>query len=262
MKPSSPLFDTHAHLSDEVLAAQLDQVIERAGEQGIVGMLAVGTTVESSRACVEIASRHSNVWAAVGIHPNYCGEAGPDDWDEIVRLTREPKVVAIGETGLDRHWDHTPWPAQLDYLQRHVHLSTDTRLPLVIHMRDCETEMLEALSSSAEPRPLLGIMHSFTGSAEGAASFVELGLHISFAGMVTYPKSGTLRTVAASIPIHRLLVETDSPYLSPHPVRGHRPNEPSLLVHTARCIAECRGAVFSELATATTLNARKLFGLG
>ncbi len=258
----NPLFDTHSHLSDERLALDLDPVLRRATEAGVVGIVAIGTTVETSRQGVAIAAKHEGVWAAVGIQPNHCNEAQPADWEQIAQLARAPKVVAIGETGLDRYWDHTPWPVQLDYFMRHIELSAETQLPLVIHMRDCEGEMLDALSRLPPGRTLRGIMHSFTGTAEGAAAYIGRGLHISFAGMVTYPKSADLRRVAAGIPASRLLLETDSPYLSPHPKRGHRPNEPSLIVHTAQCLAECRNVPLAQLAAETTSNARALFGVG
>ena len=255
------LFDTHAHLNDEGLSAQLDQVIQRATDAGLVGIVAIGTTIETSRKCVEIAAEYEPVWAAVGIQPNHCAEANSDDWRQIVELAASAKVVAIGETGLDQYWDHTPWDVQLDYFHRHIELSAATGLPLVIHMRDCESEMLDVLEGLATSRPLSGIMHSFTGTAEGAARFLNLGLYISFAGMVTYPKSDALRTIAAGIPSNRLLLETDSPYLSPHPKRGQRPNEPSLVLHTAQCVAECRRVSLEDLAKQTTQNARTLFRL-
>ncbi len=256
-----PLFDTHAHLEDESLFQQLDHVIHRATETGVVGMVAIGTTAATSHRCVEIASTYSNVWAAVGIHPNDCNEAAVGDWDQIVELSRAPKVVALGETGLDRYWDRAPWNVQVDYFRRHIQLSEETGLPLVIHMRNCEAEMLEELAKVARGQKLRGIMHSFTGSAEGAKLFLEYGLHISFAGMVTFPKSEALRAVAAQIPHDRLLIETDSPYLSPHPHRGQRPNEPSLVVYTAKCLAETRNVPVAELAFETTANARRLFAL-
>lgn len=262
MPPTSPLFDTHAHLTEAELLNQLDQVIQRAGDAGVVGIVAIGTTLETSRDCVALAAKYENVWAAVGIQPNYCGDAQPGDWQGIEQLARSPRVVAIGETGLDRYWDHTPWPVQVDYFQRHIALSHATGRPLVIHMRDCEREMLDEVARMPNAKPVRGIMHSFTGTAGGATDYLELGLDISFAGMVTYPKSTALREVAALIPADRLLIETDSPYLSPHPRRSQRPNEPSLIVHTARCLAECRGVAVDELAAVTTQNARRLFGIG
>jgi TatD DNase family protein len=168
-------------------------------------------------------------------------------------------VVALGETGLDHYWDYTPRQVQQDYFDRHIRLSQARDLPLVIHMRDCEPEIVSMLRGGRGRGPLRGVMHSFTGTTETAAECLELGLYISFAGMVTYKKSEQLRRVAAIVPPDRLLIETDSPYLSPEPNRGRRPNEPAWIVHTARCLAEVRGTTVEELATQTTDNARRLF---
>jgi TatD DNase family protein len=255
------LFDTHAHLADEHLAADVAGIIDRAAAAGVASILAVGTTVRTSWQCRELAQSHASVWSSAGIHPNHAGEAQPGDWDEIARLAAEPRVVAIGETGLDLYWKDVPLAIQQDYFDRHIRLSQTTGKPLVIHLRETAAEILAMLAAARQRGPLAGIMHSFTGTAEQAAQFLDLGLHISFAGMVTYKKSDDLRTVAASIPADRLLVETDSPYLSPEPFRGQRPNEPARVVHTAQCLAEVRGVSLAELAAQTTANACELFGL-
>lgn len=255
-----PLFDTHAHLDQEEFDETRDAVVERARAAGVETIVAVGTTVAASRKCVEVAAKYEGVYAAVGLQPNYVAECGPDDWAQIERMVEQPKVVAIGETGLDRHWDFTPFELQQDYFNRHMALAGRRDLPFIVHMRDCDADIMEALRSEHHRRgPLRGIMHSFTGDAEMAAECVGLGLHISFAGMVTYKKSQPLRDCAATIPADRLLIETDCPYLSPEPVRGKRPNEPAYLAHTATCIAIARGVSPQELARQTTANARALF---
>ena len=255
-----PLFDTHAHLDQEDFEATRDAVVARARAAGVETIIAVGTTVAASRKCVEVAAKYDGVYAAVGLQPNYVAECGPDDWAEIERLVDQPKVVAIGETGLDRHWDFTPFDLQQDYFDRHMALAGRRDLPFIVHMRDCDADIMEALRAEYRRRGLLrGIMHSFTGDAAMAAECVGLGLHISFAGMVTYKKSQPLRDCAATIPADRLLIETDCPYLSPEPVRGKRPNEPAYLAHTATCIAIARGVSPQELARQTTANARALF---
>lgn len=251
--------DSHAHLDDEQFEGIRDEVLQRARQACVVAVVAVGTDAASSRCCVDLAGRYDQVLAAVGIQPNYCAQAKPGDWEEIVRLVDVPRVVALGETGLDRHWKYTPFDVQQDYFDRHLRLAQRNDLPVVVHMRDCEPEMLAMLQAARRQGPLRGVMHSFTGSAETAARCLELGLHLSFAGMVTYKKSGDLREIAARIPDDRLLIETDSPYLSPHPKRGHRPNEPALIVHTAACLAEVRGVPPAVLAAQTTDNARRLF---
>ena len=255
------LIDTHVHLDDEQFNSQHEVLVRRAREASVVTLIAIGTTASSSRRCVDLARQYPAVFAAVGIQPNYAAEAAADDWSTVMQLASQPKVVALGETGLDRYWDFTPFEVQQDYFDRHWQLAQQTGLPVVIHMRDCLDEMLPMLRDARRNGPLRGVMHSYTGDAPGAAACVELGLHISYAGMVTYKKSAELRAVAATIPEDRILIETDSPYLSPEPRRAVRPNEPSLLVHTARCLAEARGVSLDQLAEQTTRNARQLFGL-
>jgi TatD DNase family protein len=252
------LFDTHAHLADEQLAADRQGVMERAIAAGVTRILSVGTTAESSRQCLDLARRFTGVSASAGIHPNHAAEAQPGDWDEVVRLASEPKVVALGETGLDLYWKDTPLAVQQDYFDRHIRLSQTTGLALVIHLRETAAEILAMLREARQRGPLRGVMHSFTGSAEQAAEFLALGMHISFAGMLTYKKSDELRAVAKTIPADRLLVETDSPYLSPEPFRGKRPNEPARVAHTAECLAQVRGVSLDELARQTTANALAL----
>lgn len=255
-----PLFDTHAHLDQDEFDDTRDAVVERARAAGVETIIAVGTTVAASLKCVEVAARYEGVYAAVGLQPNYIAECGPDDWAEIERMVDQPKVVAIGETGLDRHWDFTPFDLQQDYFDRHMALAGRRDLPFIVHMRDCDADIMEALRAEHRRRgPLRGIMHSFTGDAAMAAECIALGLHISFAGMVTYKKSQPLRDCAATIPAERLLIETDCPYLSPEPVRGKRPNEPAYVAHTAKCIAIARGVSPQELGRQTTANARELF---
>ncbi len=253
------LFDTHAHLDDAQLAADVAGVVERASAAGVTRILAVGTTASSSRNCLKHAAQFPGVWSSAGIHPNHVAESAPDDWDQIVRLSREERVVAIGETGLDLYWKDTPLALQQDYFDRHIRLSQATGLPLVIHLRETAAEILAMLREASLRGPLQGVMHSFTGTAAEAAEFLDLGLCISFAGMLTFKKSDDLRAVAASIPLERMLVETDSPYLSPEPFRGKRPNEPARVVHTAECLASVRGVSLEELARQTTASARALF---
>ncbi len=253
------LFDTHTHVDQEEFDADRDAVIRRAQAAGVQWMNAVGTTAATSRKCLELAARYESVYVAVGIQPNYVAESAPSDWDTIQSLASSPKVVAVGETGLDRHWDDTPFDQQQDYFDRHVELARRLDLPFIVHMRDCDADILHQLRQARQRGPLRGVMHSFTGDAAMAAECCTLGLHISFAGMVTYKKSQELRDCAATILADRLLIETDCPYLSPEPVRGKRPCEPAFVRHTAECLAAVRGVTLEELAAMTTANARKLF---
>ncbi|WP_254509759.1 TatD family hydrolase [Anatilimnocola floriformis] len=254
------LYDTHAHLFDDQLAADVAGVIERARLARVTRILAVGTTADSSAACQQTAVQFPNVVrSSAGIHPNHAGEAQPGDWDRIVELAKLPEVIALGETGLDLYWKDCPLPLQQDYFDRHIRLSQQTGLPLVIHQRETTQEILAMLREARQRGELRGVMHSYTGTADEVKEFIALGLHISFAGMLTFKKSDDLRAVAKTIPAERLLVETDSPYLTPHPFRGQRPNEPRLVVHTAECLAEVRSLSLGELAALTTANAQRLF---
>ena len=252
------LIDTHAHLDQEEFDTDRDAVVQAAQDAGVDTILAVGCTAASSRKCVELAAKYDCVYAAVGIQPNYVAEAVDGDWDEIVRLASAPKVVAIGETGLDKHWDFSPIELQQDYFDRHLRLSQETKLPFIVHTRETDADNLAMLTAAAERGPLRGVMHSYCSGADYAEKFLALGLYISFAGMVTFKKSDDLRTVAASIPADRILVETDSPYLSPHPLRGKR-NEPARVRLTAECIAATREQSLEDFAALTTANANRLF---
>jgi TatD DNase family protein len=251
--------DTHAHLADEAFRSQLANVLERARLAGVSELLCVAVDRESSDAAIEISQNHPQVWATAGVHPNYAHLAAESDWERVIELSADRRVVALGETGLDLHWDDCPFPIQQQNFSRHWELSRITDLPLIIHMRDCESEMISALESERRLGPLRGVMHSFAGSAETAAACLGLGLYISFAGMLTYKKSDALREVARTIPLDRLLVETDSPYLSPEPHRSKRPNEPANVVYTAKCLAETLGIRVQELSEITRSNTKTLF---
>ena len=254
------LFETHAHLASEHLADDLSGVVARAKAAGVTTILSVGTDLATSRRCLEIAAAHDGVLASAGIHPTHAGEAQPGDWDEVVQLVRRDKsIVALGETGLDNYWKEVPFPLQQDYFDRHLRLSQELNLPFIVHQRECMAEILTMLHEAVVRGPLRGVMHSFTGTADEAAECLSLGMHISFAGMVTFKKSDDLRAVAKTIPTEKILVETDAPYLSPEPFRGKRPNEPARVVHTAQCLADVRGVSLADFSRQTTTNAAALF---
>lgn len=257
------LFDTHAHLDDEAFASDLPQVLCRANEAGVCGILAVGISAVSSEAAVRLAETYPTVWAAVGIHPNYAAQARPEDWSLVEHLAEHPRVMAIGETGLDRHWNYTPFPIQEEYFRRHLKLSRQTRKPIVIHCRNAEADLQHLLRQDYEKDgPISGILHAFSGEWATAELGLALGLHISFAGMVTYKNAENLRLIAARIPEDRLLMETDSPYLVPIPLRGRvQRNEPAHLVYTLTCLAQVRQTDADKLAAITTANAYKLFNI-
>lgn len=254
--------DTHCHLDDPRLESRLDAVLEQAATEGVQAAITIATDPASSQRAASLAARYpGRIFAAVGFQPNHCRDLTEADWQALVPLGSAPGVVAIGETGLDRYWPDCPFQLQQNWFARHIEWSLESRLPLVIHMRECEADIVQMLEQFRDRWPLRGVMHSFTGSSATAAACLAAGLHISFAGMVTYRNAADLRAVAKEIPADRLLVETDSPYLSPEPVRARRPNEPALVVHTARCLADVRGVPLEELARTTTGNAVRLFGL-
>jgi TatD DNase family protein len=211
---------------------------------------------------VRIVSQYPLVVAAVGIQPNSVAEAKPGDWDDVVRLAEmESRVVAIGETGLDRYWDKTPFPQQEEFFARHIELARRLKKPFAIHCREAEADVVAMLRTAFEAHgPVQAVMHSFSGDLATARACVEMGLFISFAGMLTYPNARNLRDVAKELPLDRLVVETDCPYLAPQPVRGKR-NEPGHVVHTATVLAEVKGVPLAEIEMHTTRNARALFGL-
>lgn len=254
------LIDTHCHLDEEAFDVDRPEVVARAGAAGIAAMVTIGTTAATSVRAVEIAAQYPAVFAVVGIQPNYAAQASPGDWEQIEELAQAGKVVGIGETGLDRYWDHAPLDVQVDYFRRHLALSRKLDLPFVVHCREAEAEVLAELRRAAAAGPLCGVMHSFAGGVETARECLSLGMSISFAGMVTFKKSQALREVVREIPLERLLVETDAPYLAPQPMRGKR-NEPAFVKATAECLAELLAIPIEELARHTSENACRLFRL-
>jgi TatD DNase family protein len=252
------LIDTHLHLDEEAFRPDRDEVVGRAAAAGVDTLISIGITVATSRAAVALAQAYPSVYAAVAIQPNYVSQAAPGDWEIIQELATQPKVVAVGETGLDRYWDHAPFDLQVEFFDKHLELARRLDLPFIVHCREAEKDVVAQLRRAAADGPLRGVMHSFSGDAETALACVELGLFISFAGMLTFKKNDALRAVAAQIPLDRLLVETDAPYLAPTPFRGKR-NEPAYVRHTAEVLASVRNLSPEEIARVTTENARRLF---
>jgi TatD DNase family protein len=250
--------DTHCHLTEDAFAPDLAETVQRAVDAGVTRMVVVGIDLDTSRRGVELAERFASVFAVVGIQPNYVQVAGDNDFAEIEALSQSPRVVGIGETGLDRYWDYAPIEQQVDYFDRHIELAKQRDLPFVVHCRDAEADVLTVLQRAAATGPLRGVMHSFTGELATAQECVALGMHISFAGMLTFKRNDPLRAVAAALPSDRLLVETDAPYLAPAPYRGKR-NEPAHVRYSCGQLADLRGISKDEMAAITTANARALF---
>jgi len=253
------LFDTHTHLHFPDFVDDLDAVLARARAAGVSAMLTIGTDVETSRAAIAIAAREPDVWAAVGIHPHDAAGADPTALAEIERLADDPRVVAVGEIGLDFFRNLSPRDAQEHCFRALLDVARRVGKPALIHCRDAHEDVLAALAD-ARVGEIGGILHCFSGDAAIARRALDLGLVISIAGPVTYPNAKTLPEVVRLVPRDRLVVETDCPYLPPQPYRGKR-NEPAYVAITAARVAELRGESANELGAAMAANARRLFKL-
>ncbi|MBI2486178.1 MAG: TatD family hydrolase [Deltaproteobacteria bacterium] len=248
------LIDTHAHL--EMLEGVLD-VIQRARDSGVERILAVSSDLPSSKRSVEISKNFPDVFAAVGIHPHEASSLNDELFSEIESLAGEQKVLAIGETGLDYHYMHSPREVQIYSFRRHIELAKRVRLPLVIHVRDAHEDVLEVLREE-NTRDMGAVIHCFTGDYPTAKQYIDEGFYISFSGVLTFKNAEDIREAARKIPFKRILVETDSPYLAPIPFRGKR-NEPAYVKYVAQKIAELRGVSLEEIEEQTTTNAKNLF---
>jgi TatD DNase family protein len=252
------LFDTHAHLHFPDFAEDLDAVLDRARAAGVRGMVTIGTDRETNGAVVDLAKRIPDVWATVGIHPHDAGEAAEADFEALERVAiQEPRVVGLGEMGLDFFRNLSPPDAQRQAFRRQIDIARRVRKPLVIHCRDAHDETL-ALLTEERAGETGGVMHCFSGDVEIARRCLDLGLYISLAGPVTYKNARALPDVARFVPEDRLVVETDSPYLPPTPHRGKR-NEPAYVALTAEHVARLRGADPEALGDRLTANAASLF---
>ncbi len=257
------IIDSHCHLDDAAFDDDRDAVVARAREAGVVGMLAIGTGdgPPDLEAAIRLAEHYESVWATVGIHPHDASKADAASFDKLAELCGHPKVVALGEIGLDYHYDNSPRETQREVFVNQMQIARQARKPIVIHTRDAWEDTIELLETHWSPGALAGIMHCFSGDAEQARESLDLGFWVSFAGVVTFRRAEQLREAAAAVPIDRLLVETDAPYLTPEPYRKIRRNEPRYVVETARKVAEVRGIEYEELAAATSRNFCALFNL-
>jgi TatD DNase family protein len=253
------LFDTHAHLNADQYKEDLHEVMERAKEAGVSNIVVVGFDTLTIKRAIELAEAHDYIYACVGWHPVDAIDMTDDDLKWIEELANHPKVVAIGEMGLDYHWDKSPHDIQKDVFRKQIRLAKKVKLPIVIHNRDATADIVEILKEEGAAE-VGGIMHCFSGSVEIAKECLDMNFYISLGGPVTFKNAKKPKEVAFEIPLDRLLIETDCPYLTPHPYRGQR-NEPSYVKLVAEQIAEIKGVTFEEIARATSDNAKKLFGI-
>lgn len=253
------LIDSHCHLNYKGLVEEQEAVLERARAAGIGGFLNISTRQSEWEAVIATAERHADVWATVGIHPHEADEHADLGEGALLEATRHPKVIGIGETGLDYYYDHSDREVQQALFRTHIRVSRETGLPLVIHTRDAEDDTTRIIEEEMGEGAFPALIHCFTASAGFGARMVELGLTISLSGIVTFKSARDLQGFASEIPADRLLVETDSPFLAPVPHRG-KTCEPAFTADTAKFVANLRGVSVEELAEQTSANFRKLFG--
>ncbi len=257
MPPSPSLIDTHVHLNNDGLLRDLDGVISRAQTDGVNTFVVVGYDVASSERAVALAESDSRIWAVVGVHPHDAKEWSEAAADRLREWAKNPRVVAIGEIGLDFYRDLSPRDVQYAAFRAQITLARETGLPIVIHCRDAYPECLDLLEAEAQNVPL--VLHCFAGTRAEAERAWKNGWYLGVGGTVTYKKNDDLREVVRAMPTDLLLLETDAPYLSPEPLRGKFPNEPARVALVARYVAELRGEPLEDLAAQTGENARRLF---
>jgi TatD DNase family protein len=256
-KDETVWIDTHCHL-DYFVEAEREAIVARARAAGVERLITIGTRFETSRALPALAERWEEVWCTVGIHPHHAAEAPLPEVEALVALTRHPKVVGIGESGLDYFYDRAPREVQIENFRRHIRAARTAGLPLVIHARDADEDVARILREEWAEGPFAFLLHCFSSGRRLAETALALDGTISFSGILTFPKSAELREIAQSLPLERLLVETDAPYLAPVPMRGKR-NEPAFVVHTAHKLAEIKGIAPEVLAQAVRRNVAALF---
>lgn len=250
------LIDSHAHLDS---LEDLTAVLKRAGEAGVESIVSISSSLSSSENTLHIARGNDNIYAALGVHPHNAKDADPEVLKRIDAMLDDPKVVAVGESGLDYFYMNSDKEEQIKSLTEHLVLGKKHDLPIVIHVRDADSDLEDVLKNE-DVSSKTGVIHCFTGDYEQAKKYLDLGFYISFSGIATFKKSEEIREAAKNIPEDRILIETDSPYLAPVPHRG-KPNEPSYVLHVAETIADVRGVPLEKLAALTRTNTERLFNL-
>ena len=254
----SILVDSHCHLDFPDFSSDLDAIVERAAAAQVARIVSISTHVRRFDKLLEIVERFPNVYCSVGTHPHYAHEELDVTVEELVERSLYPKVVAIGEAGLDYHYDFSPRDAQEIGFRRHIEAARATQLPLVVHAREADADIGRILEEESGKGAFPAVLHCFTAGRELALRAVDLGFYIGFTGILTFKKSDELRAIAAELPADRILVETDAPYLAPGKFRGKR-NEPSYVTETAKVLADTRGVAFDDIARQTTENFFRLF---
>ena len=255
------LVDSHAHIQGKEYVGEVESVIARAREMGVEKIVVVGGAgdMSSNTDAITLAALYENVYATVGMHPHDAKDVGANELESLRRLTAHPRVVAIGETGLDYYYNHSPHEMQRRVFTQFIHMARNTGLPIVVHERDAARETVELLCSEGAGK-LSGVIHCFTGSYEAACAYLDLGFYLSFTGIITFKNAESLRDVVRKVPLENMLVETDSPFLTPVPHRGKR-NEPAYVRFVAETIADLKGVSLAEVGEKTSGNVHRLFNL-
>ncbi len=253
------LIDSHAHIQGKEYAGETEAVIARAWAAGVETIIAVGGAgdMSSNSEAVALTQTFANVYATVGMHPHDAKDVGAEELKTLRELAAQPKVIAVGETGLDFYYSHSPHDVQQRVFAQFIHMARATKLPIVVHEREAATQAAELLRTEGG-RELCGVIHCFTGNYEAACAYLDLGFYLSFTGIITFKNADALRAVVRQVPLERMLVETDSPYLTPVPHRGKR-NEPAYVRFVAETIANVKGIQLAEVARVTSANVKKLF---
>lgn len=254
------LIDTHAHLTLGKMAEDVDGVLRRSCDAGVSSWITVGTNTKENQQVAELAAKYEKLYAAVGIHPHDAKDVSEADLAELELLAGRDKVAALGEMGLDFHYDFSPRQVQKDIFAKQLELAAKLNMPVIIHSREAFDETIEILDEF-RGRVDKVVFHCFGGDADQARFIIEQGWYISFTGVVTFKNAHTTREAARAVPLDRMMVETDCPYMSPEPMRKQKDNEPALMVHTARFLAELKNVSFDEFARVTTATARQFFEL-
>ena len=252
------LIDSHCHLDFPDFATELDAVVARARQAGVGTMLTIGTKLKAFEGVRNIAERFDDIWCSVGVHPHEAAEEPIEEASALIAHAQHPRVVGIGEAGLDYYYEHSPKQDQIRNFRAHIAASRETGLPLIVHARDADDDLCQIMEEESGKGAFPGLIHCFSSTAKLANTALKLGMMISISGIVTFKKAEELRAIVANVPLDRLLVETDSPYLAPIPHRGKR-NEPAFVAHTAAAVAKLKNVDVERLADATTDNFFRLF---
>lgn len=252
------LVDSHCHLDFKDFEEELEAVVTRAGEAGVGAMVSISTHLSKFDGVKAVAERFDNVWCSVGVHPHQAGEEGVETPDRLIELSDHPRVVGIGESGLDYYYDRSPRDRQQVSFRAHIAAARETGLPLIVHARDADEDAAAIMREEMEQGAYTGVMHCFSSGRGLAEAALDMGMYISFSGILTFKSAEELRDIARDVPEDRLLVETDAPFLAPVPNRGKR-NEPAFVAHTAEVLAEVKGMDRATLETVTTDNFFRLF---